>query len=495
MEDDGIFTYPLLIYLGEVEEERKVMISKLLDRLMTKVEKFKGVAADHLNESLLPVQTQGQIERSESPANITGRTLESFKPFENDGSSDGNPTPTPGMFSHTPVVMMNEGPDAKKVVASLERIAESEIMIDEMGEMKAMEMEKEPKLSEPIDNFTNTILNPMYTMNISALSSEPSIDVYHSVDDTLEGESRNLIRSSSSRLFQQALEKVPNGAVVENEENAAFTEIEEAIIHKRSLGWAANDSTICCLRCSQKFGPVLRRHHCRWCGQIFCDGCSRARVTGLCTEKGESKLERIWQVANMVLSILNILIIILSISCFDLWKLSGYMIDSSTSTSDKLLGHVLLDKVYALSRNQRDNSVTDYSHNETVSSLELGGVETTSASAIPFVGPRSPDQGESGSECPICSNQFPATATDREVEKHVESCLQQAMLSSSHPIGNRYLIRTLNESIPDKECEICYETFDAGQVVAVLNCLCQFHEDCIAQWFFRGRSECPIHRQ
>jgi len=33
-----------------------------------------------------------------------------------------------------------------------------------------------------------------------------------------------------------------------------------------------------CTKCSKEFTTTLRRHHCRFCGQVFCHGCSSARV-------------------------------------------------------------------------------------------------------------------------------------------------------------------------------------------------------------------------
>lgn len=38
-----------------------------------------------------------------------------------------------------------------------------------------------------------------------------------------------------------------------------------------------DDATDVCLACKENFGVFTRKHHCRWCGQIFCNDCS---VTG-----------------------------------------------------------------------------------------------------------------------------------------------------------------------------------------------------------------------
>lgn len=33
-----------------------------------------------------------------------------------------------------------------------------------------------------------------------------------------------------------------------------------------------------CVRCGRAFGIFVRRHHCRLCGNVFCDGCTQQRA-------------------------------------------------------------------------------------------------------------------------------------------------------------------------------------------------------------------------
>ena len=42
--------------------------------------------------------------------------------------------------------------------------------------------------------------------------------------------------------------------------------------------WMADSSSDFCPRCAQSFWLLRRRHHCRGCGEIFCDACASARV-------------------------------------------------------------------------------------------------------------------------------------------------------------------------------------------------------------------------
>ncbi|CAJ0823537.1 4569_t:CDS:10 [Entrophospora sp. SA101] len=43
--------------------------------------------------------------------------------------------------------------------------------------------------------------------------------------------------------------------------------------------WENDDDVYECRKCQKKFNFWIRKHHCRRCGQVFCDKCSTARVT------------------------------------------------------------------------------------------------------------------------------------------------------------------------------------------------------------------------
>ena len=45
-------------------------------------------------------------------------------------------------------------------------------------------------------------------------------------------------------------------------------------------GWVRDSQAACCMntKCGRRFGMLRRRHHCRSCGHVICEPCSRARV-------------------------------------------------------------------------------------------------------------------------------------------------------------------------------------------------------------------------
>lgn len=93
--------------------------------------------------------------------------------------------------------------------------------------------------------------------------------------------------------------------------------------------------------------------------------------------------------------------------------------------------------------------------------------------------------------CPVCSLSFQKWKVDK-VQEHVENCITRTTQSGSI-LGNRYTtFQWYSSPSQNKDCTICFEEFQLDQSIAVLNCLCQFHEKCIEAWFERGKS-CPFH--
>jgi hypothetical protein len=41
--------------------------------------------------------------------------------------------------------------------------------------------------------------------------------------------------------------------------------------------WKPDSSTMRCTKCKRKFGVFFRKHHCRSCGFIFCNSCSKTK--------------------------------------------------------------------------------------------------------------------------------------------------------------------------------------------------------------------------
>jgi hypothetical protein len=55
-----------------------------------------------------------------------------------------------------------------------------------------------------------------------------------------------------------------------------------------------------------------------------------------------------------------------------------------------------------------------------------------------------------------------------------------------------YMSYALEGKLPERECSICFDDFQQGEMVARVECMCIFHQCCIEQWF-QKRKCCPFH--
>eukprot|EP00164_Ancoracysta_twista_P021562 GFYU01039248.1.p1 GENE.GFYU01039248.1~~GFYU01039248.1.p1 ORF type:complete len:220 (+),score=29.53 GFYU01039248.1:160-819(+) len=55
-------------------------------------------------------------------------------------------------------------------------------------------------------------------------------------------------------------------------------ELVSMLIDKHSPRWMPDEDTSTCGQCDRSFTFYRRRHHCRICGHLFCDGCSKYRL-------------------------------------------------------------------------------------------------------------------------------------------------------------------------------------------------------------------------
>ena len=63
-------------------------------------------------------------------------------------------------------------------------------------------------------------------------------------------------------------------------------------------------------------------------------------------------------------------------------------------------------------------------------------------------------------------------------------------------VGCATIEETLEEAIPDKECTICFDTFEEGDKIVRLDCWCIYHKDCAQEWFDKVKqTACPVHQR
>ena len=291
--------------------------------------------------------------------------------------------------------------------------------------------------------------------------------------------------------------------------------------------WQPDSEVKACLQCGTKFDFIIRRHHCRCCGGIFCGRCSnhflkydvsKVKVVrrnnvekNIDTDEPNSKL-----VSYRTCT-----------TCYNSLKGSGLIIQSSsenssrTPTTGEAHGTTSdTDRVITIPGNVKNN-VREYSHQ-----IDPNADNSTST--------ENNETDQEDSHCPICNLNLLTLANEEEQGDHIQACIEQAENSHQHKnnagnIGspddstnnptmkNRMLVYKISkksdsdENQEYTECPICFEEMLPGQKVGRLECLCVFHYKCIKSWFakktqkmlelhhndndytFVGKNFCPFH--
>lgn len=229
---------------------------------------------------------------------------------------------------------------------------------------------------------------------------------------------------------------------------------------KLAKEWKSDSSTSLCTSCQKPFHLFRRKHHCRFCGEIYCSKCTCFRITWINaphpvnTKYPHSRVYRSCEL------------------CFALF------INLSQRTNDETKTVLPIDIDPKREKNNTGATLlNEDSYHPNSLSLSV---------PTPTI-----------SYCPICSRQFVSIRKeelDRELDHHVDECVKRS--SQIGCVGDRYSSFEYHKQNEDMEreieCSICYEVFQDGQKIALLNCFCKYHENCISTWFLKGRG-CPFH--
>ena len=214
--------------------------------------------------------------------------------------------------------------------------------------------------------------------------------------------------------------------------------------------WMRDSEAPQCLGCSRSFSFLIRKHHCRKCGKIYCDQCS----------------SRVFPHRGKNMRVCD--------TCYLALRTSS---PASPSPPPPL----------AAQSSSPPSAMADF---------------PDQIPANPFYDEDEPALEGSDSfmeDCPKCGMTFKyMRGNPLQMESHLNECFSQQSLSQSAFLQRRrYLIQRLSKAAVgeggSRECPICFEDFEADQEVATLDCLCRFHRHCIEDWFSRGNG-CPVHQ-
>ena len=200
----------------------------------------------------------------------------------------------------------------------------------------------------------------------------------------------------------------------------------------RKAQWQPDHAAIECPICSRRFSTFVRKHHCRVCGRVVCYQCSLSRAV-LGEDVCVNPPDGVSLAPSMYHRVCD--------DCMRQTRLIDTVLPpmtqphpiNSTNTSSTIISKAVLED----------------------------------------------DDGAKLLECPVCLRPLASSfASDREREDHVNTCLMGVGASpAGFSVNGRYLVYTLKDgsALVGMECVICFEEFTAGERIARLECLCNYH--------------------
>lgn len=275
--------------------------------------------------------------------------------------------------------------------------------------------------------------------------------------------------------------------------------------------WEKDEDVTECLSCGVKFSFIMRIHHCRCCGRIYCGNCcykyawyDKNRVKVVVKSPTEKEVEPYRTCDSCYENLSQMKLLRTPWGDIQLPRNSSRTGNLGNSSSFLDNASSSVPPFFEVSKN---NNVV-----ETVRDAES---ERSSARQI------APNSDEDYERCPICNFDLRVLGTNELAQQeHVTECIQQAELAQqqhnmvgSPTYQNRMLVYKIPENTTNiQECPICFEEMVPGEKVGRLECLCVFHYECIKSWFKKksqklmqqnsgteasllmlGKNYCPFH--
>ncbi|GAV53320.1 hypothetical protein ZYGR_0AI06040 [Zygosaccharomyces rouxii] len=276
--------------------------------------------------------------------------------------------------------------------------------------------------------------------------------------------------------------------------------------------WQPDQNMRNCLNCHASFSFLVRKHHCRCCGGIFCGCCtdkyarydgSRVRVVKRSNTEEEFPPFRTCD------------------SCYDNLLHMGLLLSPWGKRLEATGSPQIMEDGGRAGGSSGGGTYSDsptptYGPGEVVKNSNNTVENNSSHENTADVRRGDFDEGNS---CPICNAFLGDLEDEIKAQEHVEKCIQKAEMTQQHyglrnEIGsptfqNRMLVYKVppvenQDQFP--ECPICFEEMVPSDKVGRLECLCVFHYKCIKSWFnkkaqktksndvkYIGKNCCPLH--
>ena len=158
-----------------------------------------------------------------------------------------------------------------------------------------------PPTEQPSGETSTSRFSSLLGVLSTAFRRSESVDVKTKISnddamttstDSVEKETESVSSTAPSAEVQESVPQEP--AQLENGESgkrnkssgngssgfSSFFKKQPPVALGLTTTWASDDACRHCYNCSTKFTTFYRKHHCRFCGRIFCDPCSKFRIPG-----------------------------------------------------------------------------------------------------------------------------------------------------------------------------------------------------------------------
>ena len=216
---------------------------------------FDTIEICQTNSTTLEIETKETISTEDSLLNQPQQQLEETSHFL-ESLNDLDKTATNDSSSNNESIQTNNNNSQNQII----------IITDNINNEPEISHEPMPQETEIEPNSDNVTLQ--------VISQQPSQEI----------ETENIANNTASSEI-----------VIKNEISIEVTDYQtewnELTESEKTLGliapiWMPDSETDVCLKCSNKFSLLNRRHHCRACGLIFCSKCCNLKILLPCHNSG-----------------------------------------------------------------------------------------------------------------------------------------------------------------------------------------------------------------
>lgn len=315
--------------------------------------------------------------------------------------------------------------------------------------------------------------------------------------------------------------------------------------------WQPDEDVNACPLCDRRFSFLFRRHHCRKCGLVVCDDCSRNYVdmprdsivrppTFTPLSPGVELLERV-RVCSACVPEAQYgppppyhLVPPSSSPPHATRPLAtgrGESSDSSMAPQRPQASRTTPALPVPIP-NRSPAPLRECASTHAPAPIPApASVPVPAPAPAPASAPALPRPLREEDYCPVCGAVLPAldpynTDDDTDRVAHIRDCLEgasgerrqgpgvrtaviryaateadcapQGTHTGAEVNGHSNGVANGNGHVAGPECEICFEEYKVGDALVRLVCLCRFHEECVQGWWVtqdRERGECPTHSQ